>query len=226
MLTENIDQGKLKALSIVTRFNDIVGNSFILKNLYQYSATEWKRFESENGVSHLIKGVKSTSAKTDAIKVYISKLVALYMNSKGPNLATWSKETISGENDLTMAVINRIGTTLIESNEQLFEMVAVRLLGFDKALVELVYGHRSILPTDIDASQVVSYLATQYDDVEDGEKAKAYLDEVIFSLNKVDFVTERTVICQAAIDAIVNRTEFPVNGYEALSIGAKSVVEK
>lgn len=217
MPIQTIDQSKLKALSIVTRFNDIVGNSFILKNLYEYSETEWKRFESENGQSHLIKGVKSTSAKTDAVKIYISKLIALYMNSKGPNLSTWSKDTIAGENDITMAIINRIGTTLFESNVELFTIVATKLMGFDKALVELAIGSEDHIK---DVQRLVVYLGTSFDDVEDAKAAEVYLDDVVFSLSQVDYKKYRTDICQGAIDSILHRTEYPVTGYEAIAIGA------
>lgn len=124
-------------MTFATALRDAVGGAKVIQALYETSQKEWNNcFDANDPDSHLIKGVFTSLQKSDAVRVYISKLVAQYMKSIGTRVTAWTKGTIASENFTNVAITNRISATQFETNYDLFKIVATRLLGFDDMLVD------------------------------------------------------------------------------------------
>lgn len=126
----------LDFLATVTSLRQLNNSLKITRALFELSETEWERSRDIEMDEHLIKNVFTNSKKTDAIQVYTSKLVKIYMMSVGPQPGIWTRQTLASENSLTKAVFDRICVTKITSNKELFTLVASRLLGIDNFLIE------------------------------------------------------------------------------------------
>lgn len=147
---------KLNYLSIALTLRQTLGGVNILKSLVEVSDAEWARCKDANTDTHLIAGVTHDSKKTDAIRAYISKLGKLYMNSVGVVPGAWTKNTLEAEHNLTKAVSDRICITDIRSADQLFTMVAGRMLGVDLALIKLVLAEDTAYQEQ--AAHLINYL--------------------------------------------------------------------
>lgn len=180
----------LEALSFVNTLRETTGGINVLHALLETSSKEWDNSKDANTDNHLIKGVHVNSKKTDAIHVYIAKIVAQHMRSVGNRLTAWTKGTIASENHTNVAVSNRVATADFTSHEQLFKMVAGRLLGYDDALIDIALA----ATPHTQAEALVAYMATRYDLVEDREAALAgyqnATDFVSVMLDKQGFTNE------------------------------------
>lgn len=154
----------LDNVSFVTLLRDTVGGALVIKALYDTSIKEWENAFDANTQEHLVKGVFTSTKKSDFIRVYIAKLVAQYMKSVGVRVTAWTKNTISGDNTTNVAIANRIAATEYEGNDPLFTLVVTRLMGFDDKLVEYAiesnYTRKAVL--------LVEYLAAKLE-LTDGE---------------------------------------------------------
>jgi hypothetical protein len=157
----------LETLSFVNTLRETTGGVNVLHALLETSSKEWENSKDANTDTHLIKGVHVNSKKTDAIHVYIAKLVAQHMRSVGNRLTAWTKATIASENHTNVAVSNRVATADFDNHQQLFKMVAGRLMGYDDAVIDIALadGPRAR------AEALVAYLATRFDLAEDRNAA-------------------------------------------------------
>lgn len=147
--------------SFVLRINEVVSTGRIIKSLYDISVIEWERSFNAETSEHLIKGVFTSPQKSDAVKVYITKVMQAHMNSLGGRLSAWTKETIGGENATNVAISNRIAATEFNSNEELFKLIATRLIGYDTSLIEFGITDESLV--DERVSLLMEYVSGQFD---------------------------------------------------------------
>lgn len=212
-------QDKLKALSVILRFNDVIGNTNVLRALHTTGLKTWKESVNSNTQAHLIEGIHTTGFKTDAINHYISVLVKVFMSSNGANLSGWTKNSLEAENTFTTVVANRMGAKLYNNHNDLFIDVVTRLLGFDKALSEYVVG------LEEDTKRVdllVGYVASQFDDLVGIDNAEIYYDLLIDHLGHVDLVKDRDDLITTAIKVLDQQPG--VSGYDALLESAQTVI--
>lgn len=146
---------RLDFLTTVTQLRKSLQDVLVVGALYTYSEEEWARCNNVETGEHLIKGIFTSSVKTDAVRGYISKLVKLYMNGIGRQPGAWTRETLSNEHNLTKAVIDRISVTQIEDNDQLFRAVVSRLFGIDDFIVKagMARDNKTVMLT-----QIINYL--------------------------------------------------------------------
>lgn len=130
-------QVKLNYLAHVLRMREVLGSVNVLQALHEVSLKEWERSKDVANGTHLIAKVHHASTKTEAIRAYVGKLVKLYLNSIGSVTNAWTKETLISENAITQAVVNKICSSEISSNDELFGLVVERVLGVDRQLVAL-----------------------------------------------------------------------------------------
>lgn len=213
-------QDKLKALSIVTRFNDVIGNTNVLQSLHEQGYKEWLKCVNASNHEHLIKDIQSTGFKTDAITAYVSVLAKIFLNSQGANLSAWTKNSLSTEHALTEVVVRRMGTKLYTNHDELFMDVATRVLGFDNSLVEFVI--KSLTDTEKHPELLVAYVASQFDDLVGVENVEIYFESLIEHLNHIGFRKERDEVFSKAVDLVVNGNE--ANGYKAVEDAIVSVL--
>ena len=211
-----LSQDTLRALSIISRFNDIVGNLNVLRSYHKVSNTEWDNCRNISTNAHLIQGVKVTSYKTDAIRGYVSKLAKLFMNSQGVNIAAWTKDSLADDNVYTVALVNRIGTKVFENNTALFKDVVVKVLGYDALLVDAALTDNNQERVE----KILGYLATQYVDIPFVDDAIDMMGGVTDVLKDVDLLKERNTICTSAIDMILN-TDCD-DAFKALELSVRS----
>lgn len=168
----------LDYISFIGRMHETMGNAKIIKALYETSQAEWDRSFDSNTGTHLIEGVFTSPQKTDAVKIYISKMMKMHMNSIGSRLTAWTKDTIASENTTNVAISNRIAASEYKDNMPLFLLVATRLMGYDDGLV------RFALMDEADVSgktkELMNYLSAQYDlSVVDTCATKLYVDQAV-----------------------------------------------
>lgn len=213
-------QETLQALHTITRFNEIIGNINILKSLYDLGEKEWEHTRNQQSGVHLIEGIATASHKSDAIGVYVSKLVKVFLNAHGATLSAWSKETIASENTLTVSTINRMGSIVINDHATLFSMVATRLLGYDKALVELAMTKETQSRAYV--AHLIGFLATMNGELEKPEDAADYMYDLVDRLAKVNLPVDRDQICTLAIEQLTNDPF--TSPYNALTRAADVVI--
>lgn len=168
----------LDYISFIGRMHEMMGNAKIIKALHTTSVVEWERSRDTNTQDHLIQGVFSSPQKTDAVKIYISKMMKMHMNSIGSRLTAWTKDTIASENTTNVAISNRIAATEYKDNMPLFMLVATRLMGYDDAMV------RFSLLDDADVAgktkELMNYISAQYDlSVVDTCATTLYIDQAV-----------------------------------------------
>lgn len=176
-------QQKLNYLTLVLRMREVLGSVNVLRALHDLSASEWERSRDDASDTHLIRRVHHSSTKTEAIRAYVSKIAKLYMNSIGTVTNAWTKETLASENTITQAVVNKITTQEIHTNDELFGLVAERVLGVDRQLVALSMTDKADYSKQ--AMLVVSYLSYLQGDVEDPKTIyRELIEEVALRLSQ------------------------------------------
>ena len=213
-------QSTLKALSVLTRFNDVIGNTNVLRALYHEGQKTWNKAMNADTQEHLIKDIHTTGFKTDSINLYVSVIVKIFMASQGANLSGWTKNSLEKENLFTMAAVSRMGAKLYSHHDELFSDVIVRLFGFDKTLVDYV------IATDNDDKRVdllVGYVASQFDDLLGLDNVEIYYDELIDHLKHVDLIKDRDELITRAIQMVASFGG-PQDAYVALLKSAQTVI--
>lgn len=157
----------LETLSFVNTLREVTGGANIIQALLETSAKEWNNSKDANTDVHLIQGVAVSTKKSDAVHIYIAKIVAQHMRSVGNRLTAWTKGTIASENHTNVAVSNRIAAGDFSTHVDLFKMVAGRLIGFDDGLIDYALA---VTPRE-KAETLVAYMATRFDLSEDRTKA-------------------------------------------------------
>lgn len=147
--------------SFVLRIGEVLNTSVIIKALYDISVDQWDRSINSDTQEHLIEGVFTSSQKSDAVKIYVTKLMRTYMASRGNRLSAWTKETIGGENATNVAITNRISATEFKNNTELFMLVAGRLMGYDDALLEFAITDPVLVDRRVEL--LMEYVSGQYD---------------------------------------------------------------
>ena len=213
-------QEKLKSLSVLLRFNDVIGNTNVLQALYHTGKKEWMQSVNANTQEHLIKDIYSAGFKTDAVNHYVSVLAKVFLSSQGANLSAWTKNSMEQEHVLTAAVVSRMGTKQYTDHDGLFIDVATRLLGFDKTLVDYVISLDD--PEAKRTDLLVGYVSSQYDDLIGIDNAEIYFDDLIQHLKHVDLVKDRNELIETAIK-ILNSTP-DITPYNALLESVQTVI--
>lgn len=154
---------QLNYLTTILRFREVLGGLDILRALYTQSENEWERCKGADTGEHLIKGVHHSMVKTDAVRTYVSKLAKLYLDSWGAQPSCWTKQTLMSEDTITKGVIDRITNMDLQSNDQLFTLVATRVLGIDLALVTAVVAADDYLSV---SKSLVNYLGWMDDEID------------------------------------------------------------
>ena len=157
---------KLDQVSVVLALRDVVGGIQVLRTLLQTSKERWARFINAETDEHLIKGVAVSTIKTDAVYTYISYIIKTYLQSRGVRTTAWTKNTISSENFTNKAISNITAAHTFETHEELFKVIATRLIGFDDALVDMAVStdnHKI-------AEMLVVYLGSRFDLGESAEE--------------------------------------------------------
>jgi len=157
----------LEALSFVNTLRETVGGINVVHALLETSAKEWANAKDASTDNHLIKGVAVSTKKSDAVHIYIAKIVAQNMRSVGNRLTAWTKATVGSENHTNVAVSNRISAGDFNEHTDLFKMVAGRLLGYDDGIIAFAMAETPRAK----AEALVSYLATRFDLTENRETA-------------------------------------------------------
>lgn len=168
----------LETLSFVNTLREVTGGVKVIQALLETSAKEWDNSKDANTDTHLIQGVAVSTKKSDAVHIYITKIVAQHMRSVGNRQTAWTKGTLASEHHTNIAVTNRIVAGDFQTHVDLFKIVAGRLLGYDDGLFEFALAET---PRD-KAEALVAYMATRFDLSDD--RACALVDY----LNATDFV--------------------------------------
>lgn len=162
--------------TFILRMRDVVNGAKVIQALHRTSQEEWDRSFDANTERHFIKGVFTSPEKSEAIKAYIAKVVKLHMISTGSHLTAWTKDTVASENSTNVAISNRIAATEFKDNEELFLLVATRLIGYDDSLVKFSLETNP----DEQAKLMMDYLSAQFDLSFDGKKPHlTYIDQTI-----------------------------------------------
>jgi len=176
---------QLNHMTNVMELRKALGGLKIIKALYDFSTVDWERYKNANTGDHLIDGVLTSGEKTDSVRSYTNKLVKLYLNSLGTQPSAWTKHTLTAENTLTKAIIERIAVGTYKTNEQLFRVVAGRIIGIDSVLLDA-----ALATTTFDmAKHVVSYLSHAEDELVD-DPTYVYRDLVLY----IAALTERNLV--------------------------------
>jgi hypothetical protein len=157
----------LETLSFVNTLREVTGGVNVVQALLETSAKEWANSKDANTDVHLIQGVAVSTKKSDAIHVYIAKIVAQHMRSVGNRVTAWTKGTIASEHHTNVAVTNRMTAGDFQTHIDLFKMVAGRLLGYDDGLLDFALAETPRAK----AEALVAYMATRFDLSEDRTKA-------------------------------------------------------
>lgn len=174
----------LETLSFVNTLREVTGGIKIVQALLETSSKEWDNAKDANTDNHLIKGVAVSTIKSDAVHIYIAKIVAQNMRSVGNHLTAWSKATVASENNTNVAISNRIAADVFHDHLDLFKMVGVRLLGYDEGVITLA---AATTPRE-KATALVSYMATRYDLTENHDTA---LVEYLGSIDMFEAMFEK-----------------------------------
>ena len=163
-------------MAFANTLRDAVGGGVVIQALWATAQKEWNNcFDANDPDKHLIKGVFTSVQKSDAVRVYISKLVAQYMKSLGVRLTAWTKGTIASENFTNVAITNRIAATQFETNYELFKIVVTRLIGLDDGLVDFAINDDA----KGKARELVAYLGQKFDMGETREDVLAKYPEAV-----------------------------------------------
>jgi len=154
-----LGNAQLDHIAFINDVRNAVHSAVIVNVLHDTSIATWEQSFDANTKEHLIKGVFTSQAKTEACNAYLAKLVAQYMASRGALSVTWTKGTIERENFTNMAVINRINATEFDSNLPLFKIICSRLFGMDEMLIDFALGAN----VRERAESLVKYLALRYE---------------------------------------------------------------
>jgi hypothetical protein len=149
----------LETLSFVNTLREVTGGVKIIQALLETSSKEWDNSKDANTDTHLIQGVAVSTKKSDAVHVYIAKIVAQHMRSVGNRQTAWTKGTIASEHHTNVAITNRIAAGDFQTHVDLFKIVAGRLLGYDDGLFDFALAET---PRD-KAETLVAYMATRFD---------------------------------------------------------------
>lgn len=168
----------LETLSFVNTLREVTGGVKIIQALLETSSKEWDNSKDANTDTHLIQGVAVSTKKSDAVHVYIAKIVAQHMRSVGNRQTAWTKGTIASEHHTNVAITNRIAAGDFHTHVDLFKMVAGRLLGYDDGLFDFALAETPRAK----AEALVAYMATRFDLSDDRSCA------LIDYSNAVDFV--------------------------------------
>lgn len=170
---------QLNYLTAVLRLREVVGGVGILQAIYNYSKEEWTRCRNANTDEHLIKNVHHSSLKTEAVRTYVSKLAKLYLESWGAQPSCWTKQTLMAENAITKRVIDAITNTTLLDNDQLFGLVATRVLGIDQFVVAAVVSEG----THARYSALVNYFGYTSGETEETDPPASVYESTVTLLN-------------------------------------------
>lgn len=169
-------QQRLAYISFVSRMHEVLGSMNVIKALAALSEEQWNRSFDTNTEEHLIRGVFSSPQKSDAVRIYIAKLMKVHLNSIGNRVCAWTKDTIAGENATNVAISNRIAATEFKSSYELFQLVATRLMGYDDMLIKLALAEDASTKTKL----LMNYVSSLYDlSVPDKCATEIYIDQAV-----------------------------------------------
>ena len=180
---------KPNTLEAIVKLRRIIQSTVILKSLFDISEQEWMRSYNAETEEHLIKGVFTSGEKTDVIRGYIAKIVKLYLNNVGVVPGGWSKNTLVSENEFTKHSIDRIATTKVSTNKELFLIVATRILGVDATMARSAF-------VDEDnfiglGEKWVVYLANSTDETEDPDIVYGDVVRVLAALQEKELLDDQ-----------------------------------
>jgi hypothetical protein len=165
----------LEQLSFVNVLRDTLGSAKVIAALRDTSNKEWDNCKDANTGDHLIKGIFQSTQKGDAVRIYIAKVMAQYMRSVGARANAWTKNTIAAENFTNTSISNRISAAEFQEADELFKIVATRLIGFDDGVIDFVVAKTP----KAKAEALVVYLASRFDLAESPEKAAEHYAGII-----------------------------------------------
>lgn len=174
-IKDTLINAKLDQVSFVLALRDVVGGINVLRSLLDVSKERWSKFTNADTGEHLIKGVAVSTVKTDAVYTYISYIIKTYMQSRGVRTTAWTKNTISGENFTNKAISNITAAHTFETHEELFKVIATRLIGFDDALVDMAVAADNYEV----AKNIAIYLGSRFDVIDTLEGAEDRLAQQI-----------------------------------------------
>lgn len=176
-----MQEQQLNYLTTVMDLRKVLGGLKIIKALYDFSVTDWDRYKNANTGDHLIDGVLTSGEKTDSVRSYTNKLVKLYLNSLGTQPSAWTKYTLTAENTLTKAIIERIAVGTYKSNEALFRAVVGRIIGIDSLLLDAALATNSL-----DMAKFVVVYLSRAEDEELDDPSIIYRDLILLIAAMVD----------------------------------------
>lgn len=166
----------LDYLSFILRLRSAMKGETLLKVLFEQSEKEWNNSVDGSTGRHLIKDVYVTRDKTDAVRIYIAKLIKLHMASESTDLTAWTKDTLASENATNLAISNRIAAVQFKSNRDLFILVVTRLMGYDDSLVKFALSSDE----NLRAKLLVNFLSEQFNLTSgDTQSCKLYIDQTV-----------------------------------------------
>lgn len=169
-------QQRLSYISFIARIHEVLGSLNVIKALDAVSEEQWGRSFDANTEEHLIRGVFTSPQKSDAVKLYIAKLMKVHLNSIGNRVCAWTKDTITGENATNVAISNRIAATEFKTSRELFQLVATRLMGYDDMLVKMAFAEDA----DVKTKLLMNYMSSLYDmSVIDKCATEVYIDQAV-----------------------------------------------
>lgn len=180
---------KLNTLEAIIKLRRIVQSTIILKSLFDFSELEWMKSYNVETDEHLIKNVFTSGEKTDVVRAYVSKIVKLYLNNVGVVPGGWSKKTLTSENEFTKHSIDRIATTKVATNKELFMITATRILGVDATMV-----HSSFVDDEnfvARAEKWVIYLANSTDETEDPDIVYGDIVRILAALQEKELLDDQ-----------------------------------
>jgi len=199
---------QLNFITAVSNLRAAVGVVGLLKTMYTTGSSRWDMsFDALTG-DHLIKGVMLSSAKTDAVRIYVQTLVQLYMNSLNVTAGPLTKFSLSNENEITVAIIDRIATSKLDDHLTLFKLVVSRLLGIDPLLASA-----AVMNSDSDAAKaLIIYLAHRSDEVGDPEMMQHELIAQFTTLYSEGKVTDEWFLSLIQSASVVDLFASPLDG--------------
>lgn len=167
-LKDTLSNAKLDQVSFVLALRDVIGGMQVLRSLLDVSKERWLRMTNAENGDHLIKGVAVSTVKSDAVQTYVSYIIKTYMQSRGVRTTAWTKNTIASDNFTNKAIVGITSGHTFETHEELFKVIATRLIGFDDALVDMAVATDNA----VIAKMLVVYLAGRFDLADTPEAAE------------------------------------------------------
>lgn len=162
--------------TFISRMREVVSGAVIIQALHSTALEEWARSTDLDSGNHLIQGIFTSPQKSDAIRAYIARLMKVHMISLGGHLTAWTKDTVASDNATNVAISNRIAAIEFQTNEELFMLVATRLMGYDDSLIKFALAEDPI----VKARGLINYLSGQFDlSVEGSLSHELYLDQAL-----------------------------------------------